>query len=35
MADPTGERIAHALLGKYFSAYADGFYVRNDEPWSG
>jgi hemimethylated DNA binding protein len=35
MPDPEGERIAHVLLAKYFSAYTNGFYVRNERLWNG
>ena len=32
-ADPSGHPIAHPLLTSFFSAFEDGRYVRNDQPW--
>ena len=33
MPDPTGAPISHPLLDRYFTGYADGYYVRNAVPW--
>ncbi len=33
MPDPSGEPIAHPLLGQYFGALREGYYERNDRDW--
>ena len=35
MPDPSGLPVAHPLLATYFSAFAEGYYVRNEVPWQG
>ena len=35
VADSSGLPIEHPLLPHFFSAFKDGIYVRNDEPWPG
>lgn len=35
VADESGLPISHPLASYFFSEFADGRYVRNDEPWPG
>ncbi len=32
-ADSSRQPIEHPLVAHFFSAFADGRYIRNDEPW--
>lgn len=31
--DLSGEEVVHPLLKHFFTAFEDGFYVRNEKPW--
>ena len=31
--DDSDEPIHHALIERFFSAFVDGSFIRNDEPW--
>lgn len=33
--DPGKELVVHPLLSAFFSAYAQGRYIRNETPWPG
>ncbi len=33
-ADDSGKPIVHPLLAAFFSAFTDGKYLRNDQPWT-
>lgn len=35
LPDPSGEPVTHPLLNRFFRAFRDGWYERNDEPWVG
>lgn len=32
-ADDSSEPVHHALVEHFFSAFVDGHFIRNDEPW--
>ncbi|MCP4174767.1 MAG: heat shock protein HspQ [Fuerstiella sp.] len=32
-SDDSNEPVHHALIRRFFSAFVDGHFIRNDEPW--
>ena len=35
LPDPGGEPVDHPFVTRFFGAFRDGRYVRNDTPWPG